>query len=90
MQRLLVRMRGRVQGVGFRYFVLRVARSLSLTGTVRNEADGSVCVEAQGLPAALEEFLQELREGHASARVDQLKVDPLEPVKTENDFTIRF
>jgi len=45
--------RGRVQGVGFRRFVLRTARGLGLAGWVANQADGSVAVAAAGGPAAL-------------------------------------
>ena len=47
-QRLRTCVRGQVQGVGYRYFVQRVARGLNLTGYVKNEPDGSVVVEAQG------------------------------------------
>jgi hypothetical protein len=48
MHRLHAVVHGRVQGVGFRYFVMREARALGLSGWVRNQADGSVEVEAEG------------------------------------------
>jgi acylphosphatase len=54
---------GRVQGVGFRYFVLSHARSLRLVGTVRNLADGSVEVYAEGERAALAHLERDLRRG---------------------------
>ena len=60
---------GRVQGVGFRYFVLRTARSLGLAGTVRNAPDGSVRVAAEGPPAALEALVDRLRVGPSGAVV---------------------
>jgi acylphosphatase len=82
--------RGQVQGVGYRYFVQRVARGLNLTGYVKNEPDGSVVVEAQGQEAALLELLQELQFGTSAARVDQLKTDWLDAFKPESEFMIRF
>jgi acylphosphatase len=69
MQRLHVVVRGRVQGVGFRYFVLRRARALGLTGWVRNRRDGAVEVQGEGDRAALEELLERLRQGPPGAIV---------------------
>ena len=60
---------GRVQGVGFRYFVTRQARSLGLAGWVRNQADGSVEVKAEGGRAELDRLLERLRNGPPGARV---------------------
>lgn len=55
--------RGRVQGVGFRYFVQREAVRLRLSGWVRNLDDGCVETHAQGSPAALDEFAGALHRG---------------------------
>lgn len=90
MRRVWVRVSGRVQGVGYRYFVQRIARERHLTGFVKNEADGSVWVEAQGPEAVLKELLQELRFGPSFAQVDDLRVEWLDPVKAEAGFQIRF
>lgn len=65
-------MRGRVQGVGFRYFVLREARRLGLDGWTANEADGSVRVVADGSPASLELLLEALREGPPASIVERV------------------
>src|SRR5439155_20058522 len=54
LQRLEATVRGRVQGVGFRYFVVREAMELGLVGWVANAADGSVVLVAEGPPAALD------------------------------------
>jgi acylphosphatase len=60
---------GRVQGVGYRYFVLRLAERHSLAGYVRNLDDGSVEVYAEGPRAALTELCAELARGPVAARV---------------------
>ncbi len=66
--------RGRVQGVGFRYSAVREARRLGLRGTVANLPDGSVGVEAEGSRAALEALLAWLRRGPPGARVSGVDV----------------
>jgi acylphosphatase len=60
-ERLTAVVSGRVQGVGFRYFVRRRAEPLGLVGTATNRPDGSVEVVAEGSRAALEELLSALR-----------------------------
>jgi len=70
--RLEAIVRGRVQGVGFRYYVVRRASRLGLTGWIGNEADGSVRCVAEGPPAALDELLATLRHGPPGARVDDV------------------
>jgi len=74
------RISGRVQGVGFRYFAERVARSLGLAGYVRNCADGTVEVYAAGDAFALAQFKLRLAEGPRSAQVTAVEESD-EPVK---------
>ena len=84
-----IRVAGRVQGVGFRYFVQSVARNLGVVGWVRNEPDGSVLAEAQGAAPAVEAFLGHVRQGPAHAHVTDAAVTELpcrEPAETA--FTI--
>lgn len=71
-RRLDAVVRGRVQGVGFRYFAIRAATELRLVGWVANLADGAVRCVAEGDPAALEAFVDRLREGPAAAIVDDV------------------
>lgn len=71
-ERLEATVRGRVQGVGFRYFVVRLAAELGLTGWVANELDGTVRVVAEGTRSALEQLLAELHEGPRGARVEHV------------------
>jgi acylphosphatase len=61
--------RGRVQGVGFRWFVARQASRLGVVGYARNLDDGSVEVVAQGAPAALDALQLALAKGPALAQV---------------------
>ena len=63
---------GRVQGVGFRWFVLDAARRLELSGWVANEAAGSVRCVAQGPRPALDALLRELEVGPLGARVERV------------------
>ena len=64
------RVRGRVQGVGFRWWTRRRASDLGLWGTVRNRPDGTVEVHAAGELETLEAFAAELEVGPPSARVE--------------------
>jgi acylphosphatase len=70
--RLDATVRGRVQGVGFRYHVLRAGMDLDLRGWVANEADGSVRTVAEGPRADLVSFLATLEEGPPAAIVDRV------------------
>jgi acylphosphatase len=73
--RLEAVVRGRVQGVGFRYFVMREARRLELDGWTANEADGSVRVVADGPRETLEVLLETLREGPPASIVERVAAD---------------
>ena len=67
---------GRVQGVGFRWFVEREAATLGITGWVRNRDDGRVEVMATGTREQLRALDARLREGPRAARVDEVAVSP--------------
>jgi len=79
--------KGRVQGVGFRWFVMSEAERLELGGWVRNLPDGSVEVVSRGLDEALATLEQRLRRGPAAARVEL--VESL-PVPLERDVPRSF
>ena len=68
---------GLVQGVGFRWTAQRVARSLGITGTVRNLSDGTVEIEAHGGPEAVESLREALRT-RMPGRVEAVREDQLE------------
>ena len=81
---------GRVQGVGFRYFVIQKAHSLGLRGYTRNESDGSVEVLAQGPRPALEHLLLYLRQGPSAARVSDVRVTWGAPGEHLSGFHMRW
>ncbi len=70
---LEVRVWGRVQGVGFRYFAHDLARRLRLFGYVTNLPDGSVRAYAEGSRSSLEEFLRRMEKGPSSAHVREVR-----------------
>jgi acylphosphatase len=72
-----IRVVGRVQGVFFRNWTVDEAKSLRLTGWVRNRVDGSVEIEAHGEAAALEAFLAKVRRGPRSAEVERIEVEEI-------------
>lgn len=63
---------GRVQGVGFRFFVRQKALELNLGGWVRNKMDGSVEVEVEGHPDAINTFIDLLKLGNGYSRIDRI------------------
>ncbi|MEO5965435.1 MAG: acylphosphatase [Candidatus Limnocylindrales bacterium] len=71
-ERLDASVRGRVQGVGFRFFVIREAGYLGLDGFVANAMDGGVRVVAEGPRPALDALLERLEEGPPAALVDRV------------------
>ena len=84
-----IRVSGRVQGVGYRYALRDEARRLGVKGWVRNRADGSVEVEAQGEAAALDDLLAFLHRGPLGAHVDSVTVDWLPPGEARETFEVR-
>ena len=84
-----IRVEGRVQGVGFRYFTRAQANRHGLSGYVRNLADGSVEAEAAGERADLESFISTLERGPGSGHVERCVVDWTTSVDSYRDFSIR-
>ena len=80
--------RGRVQGVGFRWFVEREAHMLGIAGWVRNNHDGSVEVLAMGTRDQLLGLGSRLRQGPRAARVDDVEESEAKPVAGLNIFRI--
>lgn len=85
-RRFLVR--GRVQGVGFRWFVEREAHILGIAGWVRNNSDSSVEVLAMGTRDQLAGLRSRLRQGPRAARVDDVEESEAKPVPGLTTFRI--
>jgi acylphosphatase len=81
--------RGRVQGVGFRWFVEREAHLLRIAGWVRNNHDGSVEVLAMGTRDQLAGLRSRLQDGPRAARVDDVEESEADPVAGLSSFQVR-
>ena len=75
----LARVRGRVQGIGYREACVRYALAQGITGWIRNRTDGSVEVMLQGSPEQLADMCNWLHDGVSAARVDALEVKEIQP-----------
>ena len=69
-----LRISGRVQGVGFRFYMERKAPELNVTGWVRNRRDGSVEAVVQGTPEAVDAMIAWARRGPSSAVVSEVRI----------------
>ena len=79
---------GLVQGVGYRYFVLREAQKIGVNGFVKNSFTGDVLVNAEGEKALIEELIEQLKIGPMHASVKGCKVIWAEPKNEFTDFRI--
>jgi acylphosphatase len=91
MRRVHVIIRGIVQGVGFRAFVVRNAKRLGAKGFVRNLPDGfSVEIVAEGSDESIEQLLQIVKRGPPGALVEDFEVIDEEPKGEFEDFEVRY
>ena len=80
---------GRVQGVGFRFFVQSNAQGLGITGWVKNMSDGSVTMELQGESTVIAELVARIKKGRNRIKVTKFELNDLPVVEGENEFAIR-
>ncbi len=85
---LHVIIKGKVQGVGYRYWTLTTAKTLAINGWVRNVADGSVEAVFAGEEDAVLAMLAACNEGPAKADVSTLDITPIAPI-VETGFSIQ-
>ncbi len=83
-----IKVKGLVQGVGFRYFVYDLASQLGLKGYVRNLYDGDVDILAEGDRSMLEEFIKRVRIGPRAARVSDLNIEWQSPEYKYSRFEV--
>ena len=81
---------GRVQGVGFRFFVQQTAKEMGLVGWVKNMPDGTVTMEVQGTSEEIEAFAKRIKRGGGFIRVDRLDLESMDAVLDDHDFNIRY
>ena len=86
----LIRIHGKVQGVGYRFFATRVARRLGLKGYIQNNRDGSVEAAVEGEKDAIDEWLEELKEGPRYAEVTKIDQESKEYTGRLPDFDVKF
>ena len=86
--RLVARVEGRVQGVGYRAFVSERAESLGLSGWVRNLPSGDVDLELEGPRETLQDLLRELRTGPPASKVQHIHVE-WAPARGIHGFQVR-
>lgn len=84
------RVGGRVQGVGFRYFVIRAAEAHGVSGYVRNLEDGGLEVRAEGASEDVAAFLAAIRPGPRHARVESFETLELDPTNAFRGFGVRY
>lgn len=80
---------GNVQGVGLRVFVVDNASKLGITGWVRNMADGTVEIEAQGNPDKLDQLFATIKKGNFIIKVDNIDCTEIDCVE-ETSFIIKY
>ena len=80
---------GRVQGVGFRYTASYAARDCGVSGWVRNEYDGSVCMELQGRRDAVASVIPAI-ERDSYIRIDETESKLIEPIPEERGFRVKY
>lgn len=85
----MIKIYGFVQGVGFRYYTIKEAQNLNLSGWVKNEPDGSVTILAEGEEENLKKLIDWAKKGPSFAQVKNIKTQWQEP-KGEEGFEVRY
>ena len=80
---------GKVQGVGFRYFVLRQAQELGINGWVSNKSNGDVEALAQGKKESLDQFIPKVKQGPSFSRVEDVSLNWLNEAEKYFCFEIK-
>lgn len=83
---------GIVQGVGFRWYVERIAKKLGILGFVKNEIDGTVSVVAEGDLEKIKELIKYIKIGNGYSQVEEIKIKSQKPIEnfSYDNFSIKF
>lgn len=90
MIRYYIVVRGRVQGVGFRFFTINLASKYKLTGSVRNMDNGMVEIEVQGEKNTIDSFISEIKKGNYFIRVDDISIKAIDLKPKEKSFQLKY
>jgi acylphosphatase len=90
MSRVLARISGMVQGVGYRYFIMRKATEYNIKGYVKNLYDGGVEVEAEGSEKNLKLLIKDLENGPDICKVDKIRSKWFDDEKNYKTFTLKW
>lgn len=86
----VIRIHGKVQGVGYRFFATRVARRMGLKGYITNERDGTVAAAVEGEKQDIDDWIEELKEGPRYAEVTKIDQETKEFTGRLGDFDVKF
>jgi acylphosphatase len=86
----IIKIHGKVQGVGYRFFATRVARRLGLKGTIESVRDGYVEAIVEGEKSVIDEWLEELKEGPRYAEVTSIDEETKDYTGRLGDFDVKF
>lgn len=86
----IIRIHGKVHGVGYRFFATRVARRLGLKGSIQNARDGSVEAMVEGEKKAIDEWIEQLKEGPRYAEVTKIDQERKDFTGRLGDFDVKF
>lgn len=87
--RLIVTVKGYVQGVGFRYFCYKLAKSMDVNGYVRNLYNGDVELDIEGIEGILNDYVKKLRIGPQNSVVKSVEIHRLEKSIDYKEFSIK-
>ena len=90
MPRYNITVKGRVQGVGFRYFVQSISINMNLSGWVKNLDNGNVEFEVESDEEFLDLFLQKLKKGNGFSRIEDLDIISIVPLNQNSKFKIIY
>jgi acylphosphatase len=86
----VIRIHGKVQGVGYRFFATRVARRLGLKGNIQNNRDGTVDAVVEGEKNVIDDWIEELKEGPRYAEVTKIDQETKDFTGRLGDFDVKF
>lgn len=88
LKRYKIRVNGLVQGVGFRYYTLRIAEQFGATGFVKNNFDGSVSAEIQIREDLMNRLIEEIKRGPSHSQVREFEKMEIDTIDNESEFVI--